>query len=114
MKRVHTVVEGADIIDIDRIPAAPSADVTTAEQEIRPTVPCVAAVRTAYPGLATSVDTWRHQTARELCAAGADLLNDTWEGWNERPPEVAAEHGAGLVCTHAYGLPPRTRPHRVE
>ena len=25
----------------------------------------------------------------------------------------AAEHGAGLVCTHAGGLPPRTRPHRV-
>jgi len=26
---------------------------------------------------------------------------------------VAAEHGAALVCTHAGGLAPRTRPHRV-
>ena len=26
---------------------------------------------------------------------------------------VAAEHGAGLVCSHAGGLPPRTDPHRV-
>ena len=27
--------------------------------------------------------------------------------------EVAAEFGAGLVCTHAGGAAPRTRPHRV-
>ena len=26
---------------------------------------------------------------------------------------VAAEAGAGIVCTHAGGLPPRTRPHRI-
>ena len=74
----------------------------------------MAAVRAAYPGLVISIDTWRHQTARELLAAGADLLNDTWGGWDERLPEVAAEFGAGLICSHAGGLPPRTRPHRVE
>ena len=28
--------------------------------------------------------------------------------------QVAAAHGDGLVCTHAGGLPPRTRPHRVQ
>ena len=44
----------------------------------------------------------------------ADLLNDTWGGWDERLAEVAAEYGAGLVCSHAGGLPPRTRPFRVE
>ena len=114
MERVHEVVgEGADIVDIGGVPAAPGAEVTVAE-EIRRTVPFVAAVRAAYPDLVISVDTWRHQTARELCAAGADLLNDTWGGWDEQLPEVAAEYGAGLVCSHAGGLPPRTRPFRVE
>ena len=114
MERVHEVVgEGADIVDIGGVPAAPGAEVTV-EEEIRRTVPFVAAVRAAYPDLVISVDTYRHQTARELCAAGADLLNDTWGGWDERLPEVAAECGAGLVCSHAGGLPPRTRPYRVE
>ena len=113
MDRVHAVVaEGADIVNIGGMPAAPGTDVTIAE-EIRRTVPFVAAVRAAHPDLVISADTWRHQTARELCAAGADLINDTWGGWDERLPEVAAEHGAGLVCSHAGGLPPRTRPHRV-
>jgi dihydropteroate synthase len=114
MERVHAVVgEGADIVDIGGVPAAPGAEVTIAE-EIRRTVPFVAAVRAAYPDLVISVDTWRHQTARELCAAGADLINDTWGGWDERLAEVAASCGAGLVCSHAGGLPPRTRPYRVE
>jgi dihydropteroate synthase len=60
-----------------------------------------------------SVDTWRHEVAREVAAAGADLINDSWGGWDERLPEVAAERGVGLVCAHAGGLPPRTRPFRV-
>jgi dihydropteroate synthase len=107
------VSEGADIVDIGGVPAAPGAEVTVAE-EIRRTVPFVSAVRAAYPDMVISVDTWRHQTARELCAAGADLLNDTWGCWDDRLPEVAAEYGTGLVCSHAGGLPPRTRPHRVE
>ena len=114
LDRVHAVVgEGADIVDVGGVPAAPGTEVTIAE-EIRRTVPFVAAVRAAYPQLVISVDTWRHQTARELLAAGADLLNDTWGGWDERLPEVAAEYGAGLICSHAGGLPPRTRPHRME
>ena len=114
MERVHEVVgEGADIVDIGGVPAAPGTEVTVAE-EIRRTVPFVAAVRAAYPDLVISVDTWRHQVARELCAAGADLLNDTWGGWDERLAEVAAEYETGLVCSHAGGLPPRTRPFRVE
>jgi dihydropteroate synthase len=86
----------------------------TVAEEIRRTVPFVAAVRAAHPDVVISVDTWRHEVARELCAAGADLVNDTWGGWDERLPEVAASCGAGLVCSHAGGLPPRTRPYRVE
>jgi dihydropteroate synthase len=113
MQRVHEVVAaGADIVDIGGVPAAPGAEVAVAE-EIRRTVPFVAAVRAAYPEVIVSVDTWRHEVAREVCAAGADLINDSWGGWDERLPEVAAEFRAGLVCTHAGGLPPRTRPYRV-
>jgi dihydropteroate synthase len=111
--RVHAVVaEGADIVDIGGVPARPGDDVD-AREEIRRTVPFIAAVRDAYPDLVISVDTWRHEVGREACAAGADLLNDTWGGWDSRLVEVAAESGAGVVCSHAGHLPPRTRPFRV-
>jgi dihydropteroate synthase len=113
MERVHAVVaEGADIVDIGGVPAKPADEVTVSE-EIRRTVPFVEAVRGAYPDLVISVDTWRHEVGRAACAAGADLLNDTWGGWDPLLADVAAEYDAGLVCSHAGGLPPRTRPFRV-
>jgi dihydropteroate synthase len=112
LDQVHAAVaEGADILDVGGVPAKPGPEVTVAE-EIRRVVPFVASVRTAYPDLVISVDTWRHEPARAVCEAGADLLNDTWSGWDPKVADVAAEFGAGLVCSHVGTLTPRTRPFR--
>jgi dihydropteroate synthase len=114
MRRVDQVVaEGADIVDIGGVKAGPGADVDVGEEIVR-TVAFVAEVRERHPGVVISVDTWRHEVGREVCRAGADLLNDSWGGADPLLAEVAAEYGAGLVCTHTGGLVPRTRPHRVE
>jgi dihydropteroate synthase len=113
LDRVHQVVaDGADILDVGGVAAAPGAPVDVAE-EIRRTVPFVATVRAAYPDLVISVDTWRHEVARAACQAGADLLNDTWGGQDPGLPGVAAAFGAGLICAHAGQQAPRTRPFRV-
>jgi dihydropteroate synthase len=113
LERVHAVVaEGADIVDVGGVPARPGDEVDVRE-EIKRTIPFIGAVREAYPDLVISVDTWRHEVGREACAVGADLLNDTWGGWDSRLVDVAAEFGAGVVCSHAGRLPPRTRPFRV-
>ncbi len=114
MERVHQVVaEGADIVDIGGVPAAPGRAVAEAE-EIRRTSSFIAAVRGAYPDLVISADTWRSEVAREACAAGADLINDTWGGWDRGLGAVAAQYGAGLVCAHVGDQLPRTRPFRVR
>jgi len=114
LERVHeAVAEGADIVDVGGVPARPGDEVD-AKEEIRRTIPFIAAVREAYPELIISVDTWRHEVGREACAVGADLLNDTWGGWDSRLVEVAAQAGIGVVCSHAGRLPPRTRPYRVS
>ncbi|WP_243774879.1 dihydropteroate synthase [Actinomadura barringtoniae] len=106
------VQEGADIIDIGGVKAGPGQVVDVAE-ELRRVVDLVAAVRERHREIVISVDTWRAEVGREVAAAGADLLNDTWGGPDPRLAEVAAEHGIGLVCAHAGGLEPRTRPHRI-
>ncbi len=106
------VGHGADIIDIGGVKAGPGDTVDVAE-ELRRTVPTVAAVRARFPDIVISVDTWRAEVAREAVAAGADLINDTWAGADERLAEIAAATGAGLVCSHAGGLRPRSRPHRA-
>ena len=108
----RAVADGAAIVDIGGVRAGPGTDVDTTE-ELRRTAGVVAAVREAHPDLVVSVDTWRAEVARVLTAEGADLLNDTWGGVEEDLAAVAADTGAGLVCAHAGGQQPRTRPHRV-
>ncbi|NGO69741.1 dihydropteroate synthase [Streptomyces boncukensis] len=109
----QAVSEGAAIIDIGGVKAGPGDEVT-AEEEARRTVGFVAEVRRRWPDVVISVDTWRHEVGEAVCEAGADLLNDAWGGVDLRLAEVAARYGAGLVCTHAGGARPRTRPHRVS
>lgn len=108
----QAVAEGAAIVDIGGVKAGPGAEVT-AEEEARRTVGFVAEVRRRHPDVVISVDTWRHEVGEAVCEAGADVLNDAWGGVDPRLAEVAARYGAGLVCTHAGGARPRTRPHRV-
>lgn len=114
MAAVHRAVdEGADLVDIGGVKAGPGDDVDAAE-EIRRVVPFVEAIRSRFPDLIISVDTWRGEVARLACAAGADLVNDTWAGADPDLVAVAAELGAGYVCSHTGGAVPRTRPHRVR
>jgi dihydropteroate synthase len=108
----RAVADGADIIDIGGVKAGPGDEVDPAE-EIRRTVATVAAVRAGFPDVVISIDTWRAEVAAEAVAAGANLINDTWAGAGPGLAEVAAATGAGLVCSHAGGLRPRTRPHRA-
>lgn len=109
----RAIEEGADVIDVGGVKAGPGRDVD-ADTEIARLLPFVEWLRDAYPNQLISVDTWRSEVARLACAAGADLINDTWGGVDPAISEVAAEFGAGLVCAHTGGALPRTRPFRVS
>lgn len=112
MARIDLVVEqGADIVDIGGVKAAPGGDVDVAE-EIDRVAGLVARVREAHPQLAISVDTWRAEVGEAVCAAGADVLNDAWGGADPALVDVAARHDAAIICTHTGGVEPRTRPFR--
>jgi dihydropteroate synthase len=114
MAAVHRVVsEGADVVDVGGVKAGPG-DVVDADEEIARVVPFIEWLRGAYPDQLISVDTWRAAVAKQACAAGADIINDTWGGSDPGLAGVAAEFGAGLVCSHTGGAVPRTRPFRVN
>ena len=78
------------MIDIGGVKAGPGATVD-ADEEIRRVVPFIEWLRAAYPQQCISVDTWRASVATQACAAGADVINDTWAGADPGLPEVAAE-----------------------
>jgi dihydropteroate synthase len=107
------IAEGADVIDVGGVKAGPGETIDT-DAEIARVVPFIEWLRDAYPDQLISIDTWRSEVARLACQAGADLINDSWGGYDPAMPEVAAEFGAGLVCSHTGGARPRTRPYRVS
>jgi dihydropteroate synthase len=109
----QVAAEGAEIVDIGGIKAAPGVEIDEAEEKAR-VVDFVARVRESFPSLVISVDTWRASVGDAVCAAGADLLNDAWGGADPELVDVAAQHGAAIVCTHTGGVTPRTRPYRIE
>lgn len=114
LDRVDQVVaQGAQIVDIGGVKAGPGETVDP-EEEKRRVLSFVAEVVSRHPGIVVSVDTWRADVGAAACSEGAALLNDAWGGHDPDLAEVAAENQVGLVCTHAGGLPPRTRPHRVQ
>jgi dihydropteroate synthase len=113
LERVDEVVrDGADVVDIGGVKAAPGSAVD-AEEELRRVLPVVVGARARYPDTVLSVDTWRAEVADVVLRAGADVVNDSWGGADPDLAAVVARHGAGLVCTHAGRQTPRTRPHRV-
>lgn len=109
----RVVAEGADIVDVGGVKAAPGTEVEPSE-EVRRVAGFVAKARERYPDLVISVDTYRSEVARAVATEGADILNDAWGGRDPQVAQVAAEYRLGLVCTHAGGVEPRTRPHRVR
>lgn len=111
---VHrAIADGADVIDVGGVKAGPG-DTVDADTETARVVPFIEWLRDTYPDQLISVDTWRSEVAKRACAAGADLINDTWGGADPQLAQVAAAFGAGLVCSHTGGAAPRTRPFRVR
>jgi len=112
LDRVRLVIEqGADLVDIGGVKAGPG-EVIDESEEIRRVARFVGKVREEFPDLVISVDTWRASVGREVCEAGADVMNDAWGGFDPQLMEVAGEYGAAYVCTHTNGAAPRTPPHR--
>ncbi|MGF7235143.1 MAG: dihydropteroate synthase [Frankia sp.] len=107
----RAIEDGAGIVDIGGVKAGPGAEVDTTE-ELRRVAGFVGQVRARYPDVVISVDTWRAEVGRAVAMEGADVLNDAWGGVDPELATVAAEHQLGIVCTHAGGVVPRTRPHR--
>ena len=109
----EAIAHGASIIDVGGVKAGPGGEVG-ADEEADRVVPLIDAIRGRHPGISISVDTWRSEVAERAVAAGADLINDTWAGYDPELVEVAGAHRVGYVCSHTGGATPRTRPHRVH
>lgn len=105
--------EGAGLIDIGGESSRPrgtvygrGASAVPVEEELRRILPVIEAVRSTYPSVILSVDTWKPEVADAVLAAGAHVINDvTGLRYTSETASVAAQYGAPLILMHALGRP---------
>lgn len=105
--------DGVSIVDVGGVRAGQQGEWVDEATEIDRVRPVLAALREAFPGLLTSLDTWRAEVA-DACTGLVDLVNDTWQGADPQLLDIAARDGLGYVVSHTGGLPPRTDPVGVD
>ena len=100
------VKEGAAILDVGGESSRPGSDPVTLEEELRRVIPVIQRIRTRFPDLLLSIDTYKAETARQALAAGADIINDI-SALRADPEmiEVLRESGGGVILMHMRGIP---------
>jgi dihydropteroate synthase len=79
LRRAETMLaDGADILDIGGESTRPGAMPVDAAEESRRVSPAIRAIRTRWPDVAISVDTFKPEVAAAAVAEGADVVNDVW------------------------------------
>ncbi len=97
--------EGADIIDIGGESSRPGAEPVPVEEELKRVLPVIGGIR-RISTIPISIDTYRHRTAVEALAAGADIVNDiSAMRFDDGMAGTVAAAKAPVVLMHMLGTP---------
>ena len=97
--------QGASILDIGACSTRPEStpvDETTEWQRLQP---ALQTIRTHFPDITISVDTFRANIAEKALDLGADIINDISGGTDKRIWEVVANHHTPYILTYAQEIP---------
>ena len=97
--------DGADWIDIGGESTRPGASEVSINEEIRRSVPLIMEIRKRYPNQAISIDTRRHQVAKEAIIAGADMINDVSGLRDPEMFDLVLSTEAHVCIMHMLGEP---------
>jgi dihydropteroate synthase len=106
LARATAMAAGVDILDIGGESTRPGAVEVAEDEEIRRTVPLIAALRAGGVPNPISIDTRKARVARAALGAGATIINDV-SGLTHDPEMAsqAASARAPVVVMHALGTP---------
>ncbi len=100
------LAEGASIIDIGACSTRPGSLDIGEEEELKRLLPVVKSVRTRFPGIVISIDTFRSATARKAIEIGGDLINDISGGnYDENMISTVSDLKTTYVLMHTQGAP---------
>ena len=98
------LLQGADVLDLGAQSTRPGAIEVGAEEECRRLLPALSTIRSHFPEVLISVDTFLAPVAAAALEAGASWINDVSGG--RRDPEllrVVADAGCPVVLMHSRG-----------
>ena len=100
------VSEGTDIIDLGGQSSRPGATLISAEEEYTRIAGALEYVRSKYPQVLVSIDTFHSEVARKALEKGAHIINDISAGdFDKQIHSVVADFDACYVCMHMQGNP---------
>ena len=98
--------EGAAIIDIGAQSSRPGAQVISVKQELNKLLPIIKLLKSKFPKLILSVDTYWAEVAKQCVKAGADIINDISAGeLDEKMIDVIAKLQVPYIIMHMQGNP---------
>ena len=100
------IEDGADILDLGGQSTRPGSERIDAQTELNRVIPAIEAVRSAFPEVCISVDTFYSEVAESACMAGANIINDISGGTiDSQMFSIAAKCHVPYVLTHIQGEP---------
>lgn len=108
LQRASTMIrQGASILDIGGYSMRPGALLDLKpEKEINRVVPVISLIRTHFPDIAISIDTFRAEVAQAAVEAGADIVNDVSGGsLDDKMFDTVAQLNVPYILMHMRGTP---------
>ena len=100
----HFLSNGADIIDLGAQSTRPGAAEIGSRKEIERLIPYLIAIRSEFPDILISIDTFRSEVAQEALLNGGDWINDVTGGRRDGEiMDIAAKFNCPFVITHSRG-----------
>jgi len=100
----HFLCNGVDVIDLGAQSTRPGAEEVGSNIEIKRLIPYLKIIKSEYPDVLISIDTFNSEVAYEALLNGANWINDVTGGRRDREIlDVVSKFNCPYVITHSRG-----------
>ena len=100
----HFLSNGVDVIDLGAQSTRPGAEEVGSNIEIKRLIPYLKLIKSEYPDVLISIDTFNSEVAFEALINGADWINDVTGGRRDKEIlDVVSKFSCPFVITHSRG-----------
>ena len=100
----HFLLNGVDVIDLGAQSTRPGAEEVGSSEEIKRLMPYLKLIKSEYPDVLISIDTFNSEVAYESLLNGANWINDVTGGRRDRAIlDVVSKFNCPFVITHSRG-----------